>query len=788
MNIFSSSQQWQRLSLSIGICLSFCMALFAADADNTGTVKGKVVTADNQPAAFVTVQLKGTKKVTATHEDGQFVIRNIEAGTYEIVVSLIGFTQVSQSITIEKGKTTTVNLQLTATVGQLQEVVVTAGAANKFAQKQSDYVARMPLENLENPQVYSVITKDLMQEQVVSSFADALKNVPGASNVVEGVGSGGVGINIRLRGFDPGNGVSMRNGIATNFVSPVDPVNLERIEILKGPSGTLFGGTLIAYGGLANRVTKQPLKLFKGEVGYSSGNFDLSRITLDLNTPLNKDSSLLFRINAAGHRESSFQDYGNQRNWIVAPSLTYQLNDRLTFHLDAEIYHTNRTSSFYGVGANMNAKKFNDLNALDFKRSFTTNDLKTNINIVNIFGRMDYALSSHWTSQTNFSYSSNDNNANYLFLTFINDSAVQRRPMNIPGNFETIEVQQNFIGDYNLGNIRNRLLLGLDFYHVSTTDRRLAVVYDTVKFNQPDADISVEKYDQLLANGKRTLYNRDISTYSAYGADVINFTDRLMAMLSLRVDHYSDKINDYNQTAWSPKLGLVYQVVKDQVALFGNYMNGFTNVAPGADPTDKSRIDFKPEHANQWEGGVKLNIWDGKVTGTLSYYDIKVSDKVRTIILSDNTTASVQDGVQNSKGFEAEIIANPLPGLNIVGGYGYNDSKYTKAAANVEGRRPYATPLNTANAWVSYKIMRGSINGMGMGLGVNYESDSYLNDANTFIVPAYTVFDASLFYDRPKYRIGVKVNNLTNKEYWVSNFWAQPQKTRQVIASVSIKF
>lgn len=171
----------------------------------------------------------------------------------------------------------------------------------------TDYVARMPLKNLENPQVYSIIPDELMAEQLTTDIQGAVKNAPGVNNVVEGVGSGGVGLNVNLRGFS--TGIAMRNGMATNFVTLSDPVNLKRIEVIKGPSATLFGSTLISYGGLINRVTEKPLKTFQGSVGYSTGSFGLSRLTADINTPLNNEKTVLFRINAAKHDQRTYEDH-----------------------------------------------------------------------------------------------------------------------------------------------------------------------------------------------------------------------------------------------------------------------------------------------------------------------------------------------------------------------------------------------------------------------------------------------------------------------------------------------
>ncbi|MBP5978412.1 MAG: TonB-dependent receptor, partial [Bacteroides sp.] len=186
--------------------------------------------------------------------------------------------------------------------------------------------------------------------------------------------------------------------------------------------------------------------------------------------------------------------------------------------------------------------------------------------------------------------------------------------------------------------------------------------------------------------------------------------------------------------------------------------------------------------------GLKVELFDGKLNGTLSYYDINVKDRVRTVAGTDGVTYSIQDGTQRSKGFEADLIANPIKGMHIILGYGYNDSKYTKGDPSIVGKHPYAIPHHIANFWVSHKFQHGVINGFGLGLGGNYSSDHFLDSDNKITVPGYFKLDATAFYEQTKYRISLKLNNLTDKEYWTSSFNATPQATRQFIANVTYRF
>ena len=754
----------------------------------TGKITGKVVSQDDgSPVDAVAVSIKGKSTGSYTNEKGEFSF-NANPGSYIILFSYMGSKPIEKAVNLASNQTANLGAIRIDVSAQMLEEVVVDGMIKKFAQKKSDFVARMPIKNLENPQAYTVVPKELFTEQVAVDFQSALMSSPGVGNVSQGPGSGGIGLGIRMRGFSSLNGAgAIRNGMATNFVSLSDPANLESLEIIKGPSATLFGSTLISYGGLVNRVTKKAFAGKAGEAGLTTGAGGLGRLTFDYNTPLNDDKTFMVRLNTAIHREKSFQDYGINRSIMIAPTFTYIVNDKLTVDVDFEYFQTERTATYVRVGSAAGITNIDQLN-WDFKKSYTSNELLCESKVFNVFGKATYKLSDSWTSQTQYSYANTENNANYLFLTVNKKDTITPSIMNIPSTFTTNQVQQNFIGDFKIGNIRNRLLLGVDYTQLVNTNDRATVAYSNIPISGNFA-INIYKYQQSLASAKRAQALRSERTVSAYASDVVNLSDRFTFMASLRVDRFHDVANDYTQTTLSPKMGLVYQLLKDKVSVFGNFMDGFQNVAPALseDNPDKP-TSFKPEHANQWEGGLKVELFDGKLNGTLSYYDINVKDRVRTVAGTDGVTYSIQDGTQRSKGFEADLIANPIKGMHIILGYGYNDSKYTKGDPSIVGKHPYAIPHHIANFWVSHKFQHGVINGFGLGLGGNYSSDHFLDSDNKITVPGYFKLDATAFYEQTKYRISLKLNNLTDKEYWTSSFNATPQATRQFIANVTYRF
>jgi len=801
------------MSKIIKLCLVALMTTFFSinsfAQNNTGTIIGSIKTSDGISAEAVEVSIKGIANTTAD-KNGAYILKNVPAGTYTVTARLVGLTPSSGQVTVAAGITATLNLSLKASNQQLKEVVVSGGKKNKFSVKTSDYVSKMPLKNLENPQVYAVIPKELLADQVVTNFDDALKNAPGIDKLWSSTGRAGDGAGyFSLRGFavQP----TLVNGLPGLTNGSLDISNVERIEVVKGPSGTLFGSSLISYGGLINTVTKQPFDRTAVEVNYTAGSYGLNRITADVNTPLDADHKVLFRMNAAYHDESSFQDAGFKKTRFFAPSLSYQLNDRVSFLLNAQFLSsegTNPTMLFFNRSAPLRVTTLEGL-GYNNRKSYTSNQLTMKNPVTSVQAQMNYKISDQWKSQTVVSRGTAKSNGYYTYLfegvNTVNKVAVSgngifaRYITNQNSTTETTDIQQNFIGDFLIGKMRNRVVAGLDYYNSTSIDNSSNYApFGSVNPKVENTDnLTSQSADAAIATagyGGSTRATQEV--YSAYVSDVINITPELSAMASLRIDRFQNgglstaAADKYGQTALSPKFGLVYQILKDQLSVFGNYMNGFKNSAPRNVEVDGSNVvtTFKPEHANQIEGGVKSDLFEGRLSGSLSYYDIKVSN----IILSTGMNQYTQGGDQYSRGFEAQITASPIDGFNIIAGYSKNISKLTNATAATEGRRPVeAGPEDLVNVWLSYKFLSGSVKGLGFGFGGNYAGkNSIVNDATVgvFTLPAYTVLNASASYVKGPFTFGLKLNNLTNKEYYKGWTTIEPMSPRTVAGSIGYKF
>ena len=802
------------------IVLLFTVYLNCFSQENS-TIQGRITDADQKPLSGVNVLITQLNTGTQSNEQGDFNIENLSAGNYTLTISYLGFKTQTKQVSVQNdGVLTLGNIVLYEGNEILNEVVINGERQNKFSRKKTAYVAKLPLKDIENTQVYSTVTNELLESQVVTNFEDALNNAVGIEKLWTSTGRGGDGAGYySLRGFSVQP--QLVNGLPGLTNGTINSANIERIEVIKGPSATLFGNAVSSYGGLINVVTKKPYAGTGSELSYTAGSYGFNQVTGDFNTALDKEENLYFRLNTSYASQQSFQDAGFRKSFFVAPSLSYKVNNKLSFSFYGEITQAEQTNPmflFLNRSAPTEASNLDEL-GYNNKLSFTSNDLTLENPSQNYRLEMDYKLSDTWQSQTLLSKSSTSTKGYYSYLFdfgILGDDTFTRYISKQNANTETSDIQQNFIGDFKVANLRNRVVIGADYFTATQTSNNTGYAFygnitpeggsngdnpftpeveeDAYPLSSSGVDAALES--QAIGNNKSKYH-----IYSLYASDVLDITNNFSAMVGLRLDHFdnegdiSSAEDDYNQTTLSPKFGLLYQPIKDRLSVFTNYQNGFTNVAPQlvGNPEDGPQTlqTFDPEQANQFEVGLKTNLFNNRLDATISYYNIQVTDRVITDPSSPFN--KIQGGEVESKGFEIEVNANPVNGLNIRAGFSNNESTTTKSDnPEILNRRPLeAGPETLYNFWANYEVQQGSLEGFGLGLGFNGASERFaINYESTgeFILPSYTIANASVFYQANKYRITLKLNNAFNKEYYKGWTTISPQTPRAVLANVSYKF
>ncbi len=880
------------MKITILIPLLMCFFGFAQQHEVTGTV----VTNENKPLIGVSVRIDGTSKGATTNENGVFVLENISSGDIKIIISSIGFKTKETLVSVLKEKQINIGSIILFEGNELlQEVVIEGSRENMFNRKKTAYVSKLPLKDMDNSQVYTTITNEILESQIVTNFDDAMLNATGVDKLWESTGrSPGEGTGyFSVRGF--ATQPALVDGMPGFTFSAIDPSYIERIEVVKGPSATLFGSTATSIGGLINVVTKKPYKGFGGSASYTLGSFGLNRVSADVNTPLGKGNVPYFRINASYLTQDSFQDAGFKETFFVAPSLSYSVNSRLDLSFGVEYSRTELTNPsmlFLRRGMQMPTNNVDDL-GIDPEKSFTSDDVSLTNPIFNTRAIADYNISDNWTSNTVFASTYSESKGYYQYM--IEGASVAfgtlQPLLEIPypplqqevgavllesqgllsqdvfariydyrdADATKANFQQNFTGDFKIGSMRNRLVVGLDYVYREQNSRNKSgnpVITQNGAFpaiNQnlldlegfgllpvgtaagfqaqlnsfpyfdgffaangsvvpttftPDATYKTTKqdlnqvFDQLVATNISTRSQ----TYAAYFSDVLDITDFLSVNLGLRLDYFDqdgaklDKDDDYTKTTLSPRAGIVFQPIKDRLMLFGNYQTGFKNVETVINP-DGSTTTFKPEEAIQFEGGIKANFFNGKLSAGVSYYDITVKNSTNSDPTQPLFPILIDLNERTSKGVEVEINANPINGLNLRASYAYNDSEITDAYSSVaqttfeslQGRRPEeAGPETLYNFWADYKFKQTSfLKNFGLGAGFNGASEQLtMNNgvSGVFTLPSYTIYNATAYYDVEKFRVGFKVNNFTDETYYKGWSTVNAQAPISFLGSITYKF
>ena len=803
------------LSLILTACFNFINA-------QNNSIEGVVYDNANTPLELVNIFIQNVNQGTQTDAQGYFTIANLKEGDYVLSISYLGYKTKEIPFSVTNNDTKSLGTIILFEGNEiLSEIVIDGTRKNKFSRKKTAYVAKLPLKDLENTQVYSTVTTELLESQLVTNFEEALKNAAGVDKLWSSTGRSGDGAGYySLRGFSVQpqlvNGVP---GITNGFINAS---NVERVEVIKGPSATLFGSTVSSYGGLINIVTKKPYQGTGGAIALTGGSYGFTQFNADVNVTDKDFKKLSLRLNTGYQGEDSFQDAGFKKSVFIAPSISYKANNNLTVNFAYEASSNEQTNQPFLFLNRSAPLAFNTLDELNYTydKSLTSNAVSIENLTQNYRGEIAYKISDNWSSQSILAGGIAKSNGYYTYLWNSADWSDPTAPVANPyfdifvqdtdAKTKTFNLQQNFTGDFKIGTLQNKLLVGVDYLETRIIDQSSNWGYAQTVTAQGDIlnglPISADSIDAALNGLGNINTDTNQSVLGAYASNIINITPKLSVMASLRYDRFkyegdannaSDDLQEYTKSTLSPKFGVVFKPILNEMSVFANYQNGFSYVNPEILPIDSTDPtagvvlqSYDLERANQMEFGVKTNLFNNKLNATLSYYNITVDDKIMGF-----GADKVQDGTVNSQGIELEINASPINGLNLRGGFSYNDAKVTASDSRpdlVDVRFEQAGPKISYNFWGDYNFQDGFAKNFGVGFGFNgsgdYDTMVGYPSVGEFILPAYTIFNASIYYDIEKIRVSLKANNLADKEYFKGWSTITPQTTRAILANVAYKF
>lgn len=669
------------------------------------------------------------------------------------------------------------------------------------------------LSIMENPQPIAIVTHEIIEQQQAKQLSDVLQNVNGLyitssrGNSQDSFGG---------RGFVLGNDNIFKNGVRVNSGVFPEVSGLERVEVLKGANAMLYGNT--AAGGIINMITKKPRFNYGGSIGLSGGSWNSYKPTVDFYGPLS--DKVAFRVDGAYEYADSFRDVVSSSKYYFNPSFLINLGEKSQLIVEADYLKNDFTPDF-GIGSITEKDLSYRLNDTVGRNVFFGTDWQyQNVQQASTNITFNHQFNEKWTLNAVASYQNytkdyfSSERVQWSYATPTATRLSWTRPFNKTYNEQNYgSGQVNINGEINTGKINHKVLFGADadYNQADSYAYTLGATSNVLYLDDPSTWGNVAMPSSTLNNRNRINTRR----IGVFAQDFISLTQQFKVIAGLRWSYIENmatintnfvtnvkSITNNSATsdqAFSPKLGLVY-MANDNLSVFATYTNSFvsntgeTSSALGSLNTvgtpaeilarvqNLSREGIKPTTVDQYEIGVKKNLWNNTLAVNLSIYQIDNNNTYQSFwyqnaagsVVTPDSNLKEFAGKMRSRGVELDITGNPTKNLSIIGGVSYNNSVYldTPEDGYVEKQRLVRTPATTANASVFYKFS-DKIKGLKIGAGAYYIGDRLAgwNDSKSTVISRngvsrmidvkdYVTVNASVGYDWSKFSIQGKVGNL----------------------------
>lgn len=695
-----------------------------------------------------------------------------------------------------------------ASLEVLDVIVVTAtGRSKALSTTKTD----TPI--IEAPQSISVINRDEIDIRAASTIADALSYSAGVQP--EPVGIDSRTDEVAIRGFSAG-GFSANNNFVDGLRLPIggqfsrfgfDTFGLQQIEVLKGPSGVLYGQS--APGGIVNIVTKRPTADRRGEVllqtqSYTGLDNWSGRVGADYSGRLNDDASLQGRIvGFADDGGTQIDDVDNSR-YYISPSLTWEPAEgtRWTFLGQYQRDEGGATYQFLpatGAYRPSNGHRIeNDTNLGEpdwntFERdqlllaSFFEHDFGNGLKLRN------NTRYTHVETLYEVTVLAGDTVTDCSSVDYgpqcIDGQTIGRRAIRADGDSDGWATDTRLESRFTTGALDHVLLVGVDYFHTEYEHFRDVVMLPGLPPGQVDPLFNI--YDpeprgsaDYAESLQPQIYTGATSQQTGlYLQDQIS-VGRLRVNLSGRYDRseddQTDLIADTSFTSEADELtfrgGAVY-LFDNGLAPYASYSESF--LPQLVDPAQTLDGEpFEPTTGQQYEAGVRYQSGDN-IYLTAGVYEITQ----RNVPTPDpggqqcgRRVCQVQTGEARVRGLEFEGRASLDTGTTLIASASRQDSEITESNDPVvAGNELAQVPKYLASLFVDQRIETGVLAGVGFGGGARYTGESFGDTNNEFDIDSYTLFDLFLRYDLGERHAGLKgvsislnARNIADKRYLVT--------------------
>ncbi|GGC17595.1 TonB-dependent siderophore receptor [Pseudoduganella buxea] len=682
----------------------------------------------------------------------------------------------------------------TAAVTNLVEVVGRRAGGAYHAGEAAGTKTEMSLREL--PQAVRVMSRQSLDDLGATRLDDALDYVGGVSRQNN---FGGMWDNIAIRGLagDSNNGMALlQNGFAGNrgYNGPRDTANIERIEFLKGPAAALYGAS--EPGGTLNIVTKSPQWRAAHALEAYLGSDDLYRSTLDATGPLAQN--VAYRVNVALEKRGSMRDYVDTRRTLLAPALTWKLDDGTRVDYRGEVQR-HRGAMDRGVAAV--AGRLGVMPRSRFLGEPGDGDLTVENSTHQLM--VDHPLNAEWRLRAGLAWKEGSilGYATEAAATVQQDGRTLRRQRRFRDYTSHDGAGQlELAGQFATGTVRHDLLLGVSGYRFRSDQLMLRVQPTNAA---PYAiDILAPVYGQplpaVLPSTDTIERQRDRALYLQ---DALHLGARWRLLLGMRFDSYDQVLHnlrtgsrtDQSPDSRSPRAGLSY-LATPRWTLYANTGRSFR---PNTGTTAAGAA-LTPEQGRAVEAGTKWESADGRAGATLAFYDIRKRD----VVTGDpaNPGYSILAGAVRSRGFDGDFTGQLDRHWRANGSLSFIDARVTRDNTLAVGAGLVNVPRLNGSLLLMYEGA-ASLGTYGAGGGVTY-SARRPGDARTqaqaaagvpvFELPAYTTARLSGWWRAsPALRVSLDVDNVFDRTFYTSSYqstWVAPGARRSVVLGLQTTF
>ena len=721
---------------------------------------GIVVDASRAPvprAEVVVTSDAGTVVVRGVSQpDGSFHLA-VPPGQYTVTAVAAGFDPLSQEVAVDPARTPDVSLQLTI-AGVHESVRVDAPfggygtAATTTAMKTST-----PLRD--TPQSLTVVTRQLMNDQMMDSIADVVRYVPGIA-IHQGE-------NNRDQVIIRGNSSSADfyvDGVRDDVQYYRDLYNIDRVEALKGPNAMIFGRG--GGGGVLNRVTKDAVFAPVRELSLSAGSFGRRRAATDLGGAVGTHAAV--RLNAMYEDSDSFRDNVDTRRYGINPTATFRFGAGSTLTAGFEHVWDHRTAD-RGISSFASRPLGVDISTYFGNPSDTYVRARADI----FSTAFEQRLGDAWTLRDRFHAAQYDRGYQNFVpgVVSADATAVTLTAYNNHTNRLNAFNQTDLTGSVQTGAIRHELLAGAEFGRQLTGNFRNTGYFSgtatsvVVPVSNPNVPVPVT-FRQSATDA-----DNHVTTIvsAAYVEDQVDLTRYVQIVGGVRADSFDVRLHnnrDASETGRtdvliSPRAGVIVKPITP-LSLYSSYTVSFLPSA-GDQFSSLTTIteQLKPERFTNYEAGVK---WD--LTPALAFTSaVYRLDRTNTRSVDPlDATRVVQTGSQRTNGVELGLTGRLTSDWQVAGGYAWQDAFVTSATASArEGALVAQVPHHSVSLWNLYRVRRR----LALAAGIVHRTDVFAAIDNTVVLPSFTTVDAAAYFPvTRRTRLQLNVENVFDRRYY----------------------